>query len=321
MKSLLLVQKEQRIILDRLYDSVCEHLGDCDLIRLGSFQQDNLKRFFRSIDINSYDRIIFFLRFKKELKQVDFIKNLPNLVILEHDACQNYIRGNKYYGQFSRYYRAVPWARVICSGYQIAEKLRNEGSDACFVSKGYDQALLRNLELERDIELGFLGSMEGDVYRGRRAILSGLAEAENLIVARTDSTDEYLNMLNRIKMFVSADAGLGEYMVKNFEAMACGCVVLAYDQGETENSALGFEDMENIVLYRDIDELKEKIAILRRDSMLAAEITRKGQQLAEARFSWFELGREVAECIKKPLRERKIRRFMGMEYYTLKTYE
>ena len=67
-------------------------------------------------------------------------------------------------------------------------------------------------------------------------------------------------MLNRIRFFVSADIGMGEYMIKNFEAMACGCVLLAYDQGELENEALGFIDMHNIVLYRRLDELRDKLS-------------------------------------------------------------
>jgi hypothetical protein len=34
---------------------------------------------------------VFFLRFKQEIRQVAFIRTIPNLVILEHDAYQNYI--------------------------------------------------------------------------------------------------------------------------------------------------------------------------------------------------------------------------------------
>lgn len=43
------------------------------------------------MDVSRYDRILFFLRFKKEMRQVRFIRSVPNLVILEHDAYQNYI--------------------------------------------------------------------------------------------------------------------------------------------------------------------------------------------------------------------------------------
>ena len=85
MKVLFLVQKEQRAILDRLYEGVAAHC-ECDLRWLTSDEQRNLRRYFREhVDVTQYERIIFFLRFKQEIRQAGFIRTVPNLVILEHD--------------------------------------------------------------------------------------------------------------------------------------------------------------------------------------------------------------------------------------------
>lgn len=316
MNVLLLVQQDQRVILDRFYDSICHHLGGCDLRWLSSSDQANLKKYFHNIDVDSYDRIVFFLRFKKEIRQVRFIRSLPNLVILEHDAYQNYIPG-KYEGKFSAHYRKLPWARVICSGYQVSEKLRAEGVDVAFVPKGYDQALLGNRGTERDIELGFLGSLGHGIYGQRRVLLEALAEQENMVVARTESGEEYVAMLNRIRMFVGADVGFGEYMIKNFEAMACGCLLLTWNQGESENKALGFRDMENVVLYNSLEELKEKLQGLRANPELIGQIARAGQQMVEEQYSWDRLGAEVAKAVEKPLRGKAIKRSFGFKHYVL----
>jgi len=303
MKVLFLVQAEQRAILDRLYESVQRHC-DCEIRWLGREEQANLRRYFRQhVDVNRYDRILFFLRFKQEIRQVNFIRSVPNLVILEHDAYQNYVPC-KYTGKFSAHYRKLPWARVISSGNVVTRRLREEGVDAEFVPKGYDQALLRDLGRERDIELGFIGSTKSTAYSGRKALLDELAQLENLVATRTNSGEEYLNALNRIRFFVSADVGMGEYMIKNFEAMACGCVLLAYDQGEEENRALGFVDMENIVLYRSINELRTKLAQLRADSAWAARIATSGRFLAESRYSFQYLGGEIVQAMQKNLRPR-----------------
>jgi glycosyltransferase involved in cell wall biosynthesis len=316
MKVLFLVQKEQRVILDRFYDSICRHLGDCDLRWLSSSEQANLKQYFHNIDVGSYDRIIFFLRFKKEIRQVRFIRSLPNLVILEHDAYQNYILG-KYQGKFSSHYHKLPWARVICSGYEVSEKLRSEGVDVAFVPKGYDQALLANRGIERDIELGFLGSLGHEMYSQRRALLETLAGQENMVVTRTQSGDEYVAMLNRIRIFVGADVGFGEYMIKNFEAMACGCLLLTWNQGEAENRALGFRDMENVVLYYSLEELREKLNMLRSNPGLIEQIAGAGQQLVEKQYSWEALGARVAEAIAAPMRRKVTKRFLGFKRYVL----
>ena len=316
MKVLFLVQKEQRAILDRLYDGIAEHC-DCDLRWLSSDEQANLRRYFREqVDVSRYDRILFFLRFKKEMRQASFIASVPNLVILEHDAYQNYIPC-KYTGKFSAHYRRMPWARVISSGAVVARRLREEGFDAVFVPKGYDQDLLHDLGRERDIELAFVGSTGSVAYSGRKALLDELGKVENLLVTKTNSGEDYLNTLNRIRFFVSADVGMGEYMIKNFEAMACGCVLFAYDQGEEENRALGLVDMHNVVFYRDIPELRRKLQVLREDPELAARIAAQGRQLAEEGFGFSQIGARIVEAMTPPLRPRppawldKLRSLLG----------
>lgn len=301
MKILLLVQKEQRVILDRFYESI-ENNSDCDTRWLTSVEQANLKKYFhRNVDLRKYDRVVMFLRFKKELKQIGFIKTVPNLVILEHDAYQNFIEC-KYTGKFLYYYNKMPWVRVLSSGATVTRRLQEKGVDAIFVPKGYDQYLLRNLSLVRDIELGFIGSTKSVTYSQRKDFLEQLSIDEKLLVTRTKSGDEYLKTLNRIRFFVSADIGMGEYMIKNFEAMACGCVLFAYDQGEEENIALGFKDMENIVLYRSLVDFKEKLEKLRCDVTLAEQIANRGQKLAEQNLTFDHLGKKVVEALIPPLR-------------------
>ncbi len=301
MRLLFLVQKEQRIILDRLYEAVAANC-QCDLRWLDKSQQTDLRTYFKqNIDIDAYDRIIFFLRFKQEIRQYGFIRSLPNLVILEHDAYQNFIPC-KYTGKFSRHYRRLPGCRVLTSGAAVTRKLKEEGFDAVFVPKGYDQALLHDLKLSRDIELAFVGSLNSVAYSGRRELLEQLAKEEPLVVTRTKSGEDYLNTLNRIRFFVSADVGMGEYMIKNFEAMAAGCVLFGWRQGNGEEETLGFHDMENIVLYSSMEECREKIRQLRADPALADRIALAGQTLVEQQYSFDVLGRKTAEALQAPLR-------------------
>jgi glycosyltransferase involved in cell wall biosynthesis len=303
-KILLLVQKDQRVILDALYQSIAEHC-ECDLRWLDSDQQANLKRYFREhVELDRYERIVLFLRFKKQLKQIGFIQTLPNLVELEHDAYQNYIPC-KYTGKFSAYYSKMPWVRVLSSGAEVSRRLQAEGIDAVFVPKGYDASGLWNIGLDRDIELGFVGSLKSVAYSGRKQFLDELSKLEPLLVTRTQSGDEYREMLNRIKFFVSADVGMGEYMIKNFEAMACGCVLFAYDQGETENQSLGFIDMQNVVLYSSVDGLRQKLDMLRQDPALATRIASEGQALAQTHYSFQALGQRIVDSLKAPLRQRQ----------------
>ena len=301
MKVLFLVQKEQRAILDRLYEGIAAHC-ECDLRWLDSAQQRDLKGYFkREVDVARYDRILFFLRFKQEIRQVAFIRSVPNLVILEHDAYQNYIPC-KYTGKFSAHYQQLPWVRVISSGFMVSERLRAEGVDAHFVPKGYDQALLAPQTRERDIELAFVGSTKSVAYSGRKQMLDAIGQVEPLLVTRTNSGQEYSDTLNRIRFFVSADVGMGEYMIKNFEAMACGCVLFAFDQGEAENRALGFQDMRTVVLYDSVASLQAKLAQLRREPALAERIAAAGQALVLGEYGFDRIGERIVQAMQPALR-------------------
>jgi glycosyltransferase involved in cell wall biosynthesis len=302
MKLLLLVIKSQTVVLDSLYDAIADN-ADCDIHRLSSSEQSNLERYFkRHIELTKYDRIILFLRFKKESQQIAFVRTIPNLVILEHDACQNYISG-RYQGAFSKYYQQLPWVRVLVSGAVITRRLQLEGIDAVFVPKGYDQRILTNLNKSREVELGFIGSLKSDAYTSRRAFLEQISEKENIRIQRTAPGYEYLQALNSIRFFISADIGIDEYMIKNFEAMACGCVLFAFNQGEEENNALGFKDMENIVLYNTIEDFHLKLAILRKNSELADSIAKSGQRLAEQRYSFSAIGQQIIRAIEPELNQ------------------
>ena len=302
MKVMLLVMDEQRVILDRLYEIVQRHCDECIVYRLSKQQQMNLGPFLASVEYQNFDRVVIFSRVKRLTRQLRVLKCIRGLVFLEHDAYQNYMPASKYRHVYSRLYSRLPSCRALVSGAVLARQMQAENIDAVFVSKGYDEQMLRNTGIERDIPIGFLGSLKSTEYSQRKALLESLSKRTGMLVTRTKSGAEYLETLNRIKIFVSADIGMNEFMIKNFEAMACGCVLLAWSQGE-EDELLGFEDMHNTVFYRGEDEAVEKIKLLQSDPLLAQRIARNGQEFAQSRYSFARVGQTLATEIQREMRE------------------
>lgn len=304
MKVMMIVMDEQRVILDSLYEAISSSFDTCTTLRLDSDAQRNLSACFRQHNPLAYERVVIFSRLKRLEPQTRLLRLIPNLIFLEHDACQNYMTESQNHGAYSRFYKAVPGCRVISSGFQVSEGLRRDGIDAHFVAKGFDGRLIKNRHGQRDIAAAFVGSIKHAVYRKRKQMLEDISHRAPLRVERTNSGEEYVAMLNRIRVFVSADSGMQEYMIKNFEAMAAGCILLAEDQGKRENEALGFRDMENVMLYRTADEAVKKLRMINEDPELGNCIARAGEVLAWEKFTFAKIGPQIAESIAKPLQPR-----------------
>jgi len=296
-KVLALVAESRLPNNDAMYKAM-QSYADVDVVKLDKAKQKKLKSVFKSLLVDQYDRVILDLHFKRIVTQAGFIKTIPRLAIFEEDACQNYIESSKWFGKFLPFYKKLNDFRLICTSVALAERFRSEGIDAYFIEKGYDQNHLKNLSEDRDIALGFIGRTASKTYSKRNELLMYLEQRYGLQLIRTEPGEAYLNMLNRINIFISADIGLGEYMVKNFEAMACGCLLVAYKQG-AEEGAMGLKDMDNVVLYRDKRELIEKLDALQQNPSVVREIAKKGQALAEANHGFNVLAKKLYCCLEK----------------------
>lgn len=250
------------------------------------YEQKNLGPVLKRFDFSSYDRVVCDLLFRYLVRQRRILSRISGLLIYEEDACQEFIEHSKWKGAFSKFYRKLPNARVVLTGFQVCRRFQEMGVDAHFLPKGFDSAKLYNMGLERDIPLGFVGRLDSDTYQQRREFLQRAEREFGLQILRAEPGDEYRTLLNRISVFVSADIGLGEYMAKNFEAMACGCALLAFKQGHGEEEALGLESGKHLLLYEDQAQFDLFIEMLTTDKGFSEALASAGQTQALLRFDY-----------------------------------
>ena len=288
--------------------------ADVDLQHVVKDDQRHLTWLLKRFDLKTYDRVVLDLLFRHVSRHARALGSVAGLVLYEEDACQEFIPSSRWRGKFSAFYRKLPHARVICTGHHVAERLRAMGVDACFLPKGHDSSKLYDVKKPRDIALGFIGRLASDAYQDRRAFLERAASEQGLQIFRTRPGDEYREALNRISVFLSADVGLGEYMAKNFEAMACGCLLLAYRQGHGEEEALGLIDGKNVVVYSDFFEFVEKLSRLRADPGMLKHIAAAGQTFAQQHFDYARQARDLYEFLlpepRKPAKAGWLRSFL-----------
>lgn len=278
------------------FTTVYETLAQNENVDIRVFDQSelkHLKRLLRQIDTSRYSYVLADLPFKRAYRAAKEMGRMPGLTLYEEDAYQNFIENTRWRGYFSDYYRKLPNAQVVFTGHYTARQFQQIGVNAHCIPKGFDPSMIYPTFVERDIQAAFIGRTRSQVYQGRAAFLEKLQQTQGVQLLRTSNLDEYRETLNRIRIFVSADIGLTEYMAKNYEAMACGCTVLARRQGHQEEESLGFKDMTNIVLYENYDEAVEKLAILRNDEALCDRIGNAGRQLVTEHYSHIHIANKL----------------------------
>lgn len=297
MRVLVLTAKERTPDLSSFYSALARGVS-ADIHFLDKKYQRRLRGYLRGIDTSSYSRVLLDVPFKNIAAQHSFLRGLSGLLIYEEDACQNYLSTSKWRGEFSRFYRKLPNARIVVTGFSVAQKLKAEGFSVRFLPKGYDNNILYNKNIVRDIELGFVGRTSSKDYSERKALLENLSLYEPLQMLRAAPGSEYRDLLNRIRFFISADVGFDEYMAKNFEAMACGCVLLAWRQN-SEEAAIGLKEGQHLLLYSSLDELRGILEMLRSNSELADKIAAQGQMFVSNNLNHEELAERFIEILKE----------------------
>ena len=305
MKLLIVSRQERSRSFATLFDGIAKHF-DTTVIKLSKEQRNSLTKTIESLGHEDYDRVMFDVPLTRIGKHYKALRKVSGLILYEEDAWTEFSEHSKYHNKFIKIYQSIGAFRLITTGYTNSEKIRAAGLDVVVIPKSYDENHLRNLHLDRDIELGFIGRIKTRIYRDRRPFLERLVAENGLQMLRTDPGEEYLQTLNRIKIFVSADIGFREYMAKNFEAMACGCMLFASRQGGLEEDSLGFVDMENVVLYDDIDDAQHKLAMLRDNPDLVRDIARKGEDFVRERHTLGSRVMPFVEAIRADIKEARV---------------
>jgi hypothetical protein len=323
MKVLLIIKGKTPVPQTTMWDALTR-LCDVERVEFGDDEMSRYAQALTQFDFSRYNRVLLDQNIQRIGRQYPALRPVPNLVFLEQDACQHFIRESAWYGRYAPVFRDIGCVRVLVSNRTCEMAFRAAGVDCAYLPKAFDENAISNLRRPRDVEFGYIGRVNHAVYAERRRLLEAVEKPLNLQRLRSEFGDRaaYNNLLNRIRFFVSADIGMNEYMFKNFEAMAAGCVLMAKRQPEIEQQALGFADMENVVLYDDATGLIEKAQQLRNDTALADRIAAAGQALVESRHTMSRRATELFQLLQAPIqpapslsRVEKVRHFWSRPFW------
>ena len=246
MKVLLINKAITPIPLTTMWEALGRH-AEVERVEFGRAEMKHYAEALARFQFDRYDRVLLDQNIQKIGRQYRALRVVPNMVFLEQDSYQQFVPRSRWHGRYDIVFRDIGRLRLIVSNRKCEAAFRQAGLDCTYLPKCYDEKCVADLDRPRDIEFGYIGRVKHIVYTERRKLLETVQGPLNVQFLRTEFGDRaaYNEMLNRIRFFVSADVGMHEYMFKNFEAMAAGCVVLAFRQAPAEQKALGFEDMKN----------------------------------------------------------------------------
>ncbi|MBI6617432.1 MULTISPECIES: glycosyltransferase family protein [Pseudomonas] len=285
-----------------LWEGLAQH-ANVEVRYVAKEQQRKLGALLDSLDLASYDRVVLDLLFRYVHRHARRLSRISGLTFYEEDASQEFMSASRWRGKFSAFYRKLPHARMIFTGYQAFRKFQAMGFDARFLVKGYDRSHLYVTDMPRDIELGFIGRLGSNTYTQRREFLKGIEATCGLQIMRTEPGAAYCEALNRIRFFVTADIGFCEYMAKNFEAMACGCLLFSYRQGGGEEEAVGLEDGVNVLLFDDQQTFLERLEQARNDPEWAANIAARGARFAREHLDYYSQADKLFQMLSDPMEQ------------------
>lgn len=299
MKLLIVSRQERARSFDTLFAGLKDHFAQVDIHKLSKAQVHDIQPYLKTTDFSAWDRVLFDVPLRRMGKAANALSNVQGLVFYEEDACQELIAKSKFHNQFASGFKRLRNARIIVTSYYMRDHFKARGIDAWCIPKAYDDAVLDDLDTARDIPLGFVGRTKSQVYNERRHLLERMTEHCGLQALRTQTPAQYLQLLNRIAVFLSADIGFNEYMAKNFEAMGCGCLLMAKRQ-PSEDALLGFVDMHNVVHYDSLDEALAKYQQLQADPHTLQRIAANGLALVRERHRLSQRVPDFAQVLQMP---------------------
>ncbi len=251
---------------------------------------------------SQFDVVVIFVWFRKLGETAEALNSIQlPVVVVEHDAYQNYIRSSLRRGEWSRFLSRNRVDLIVVSGRRHYERLRAEGHESLYLPKAAPAEFLSGPNDNTGMFCAF-GSVSDPVYARRAALFAALERAgvegpRSAVVHRLrfDFTD-MATTLARYSGCVICDLGLEEPMIRHFEVAALGLAPIRDDEAEDELNALGYKDGKSMIVYRSRDDLIDKLGHYRRHGSELQRI-QEAARAATRHHTWEERARTLRQAL------------------------
>ena len=153
-----------------------------------------------------------------------------------------------------------------------------------FLPFGVNTSIYYDWDIEREYDVCAIFSVVSWAYPRRSALIQAVNAMAGVSVFSGGHSgkgkvvhEAYIDAINRSKMFINSNGTYKAVLMKYFEAMACGSLLITDEP--TDGSIMGFIDGENIVYYRNISDAVKKIRYYIDNQEERKRIARNGSRL------------------------------------------
>ncbi|WP_408010744.1 glycosyltransferase [Pseudalkalibacillus sp. A8] len=173
--------------------------------------------------------------------------------------------------------------------------------------------IFKDLKLQKDINLLMLGSLIKGFYPLRVQMFNQLSKRpdfryfqhpgyRNIQSQKAIIGENYAKLMNRSKIFLTCDSVYKYPLLKYFESLGCGTLLLA--PGSKELQELGFVNGETFVEVNEKDFL-EKVNFYLRNEDLRNQIITNGKKLIQQRHTTEIRARQLLRHIERIIKNKK----------------
>ena len=189
----------------------------------------------------------------KQLKGFNKIEDIPKVHIMGD------YRGHTV-STYNNFFKRYKFDLALSNADRIVNTLRETKlvSNVEFLPWSIDTHVYKKIDIPKEIDVMAVFAARPDLYPLRSDIKQMLLQMP--IKSRTKKTIywDYINCINKSKMFVNKNSRWNDTEMRYFEVLACGTLFITDKPYNTDT--YGFEDGKHLVFYNGtLEDLKEKI--------------------------------------------------------------
>jgi len=244
------------------------------------------------------------LRYSVQYKNIDRVKVLTTHVVIDlfppHPG--GYKGGMKKYKPFlDRNKYDVIFYRQLCQ----EQYLRDVDYDgpSYWLPFSVDTSIYKKLNFPKKYDVITSSTIRPDVYPNRHKVNNLVKKMRLKAVTKRVVHEKYVRVINESKIGIISTNIFGTFVMKFTEFSSCGTFILT-DKPSDMNEQ-GFKHGQHFVIYKDMNDLKDKIKYFLKNEKEREEIAKNGMELTRKRHNNSVRVREMLKNLKRELVKRE----------------